>query len=280
MNSSSLALNGSCAVLPGMHDSYEPPPSDSRPWAARRPDWAGHSQQDDGPARADRPATPPGGTQVPPPGWAGPDPLAGPPQPADTARLRRPDWAAPAPYPGHAHGGPPKRRPAGPPRRDTSPHYPIAHYPTPPSEPPYPTRTMLPERPAWADFDPYFSYHHPVYARTAALRRLSRLTWRAVELSTIAAAGLVVLLARNAQGATNHVVAVKPAVSPSIHAAATQQAHQRHKPKRRHAHHSSSPAAPALAPPSAPPAPPPPPPPAPAPPPPPPVTTSGGSGGG
>jgi hypothetical protein len=274
-----------------MHDSYEPPASyNGRPWAARLPGWAGHGQQDDGPAYPDQPPTPPGRSRVPPPDWAGhglgQDPLTGPPDAASTARLRRPDWAAQDPYPGHAHSSPPEHRPADPLARDSSPHYPIPRYPTPPSQPPYPTRTMRRGRSAWADFDPYFSYQHPAYARTAALSRLSRLTWRAVELSTVAAAGLVVLFARNAQGATSHVVAVKPTVSPSVHAAATQQAHHRHKPKRRHAHHSSSPATPALAPPSAPPAPPPPPPPAPPPPapapapPPPPVTTSGGSGGG
>ena len=270
-----------------MHDSYEPPPTyNGRPWAARRPGWAGHGQQDDRPVHPDRPATPPGGTRIPPPGWAGQDPgegpLVGAEGAADTARLRRADWAAQGPYPGHTHGDPPEGRPAGPLARDTSPGYPIPLYPTGPSEPPYPTRTMPAARPAWADFDPYFSYHHPAYARTAALRRLSRLTWRAAELSVVAAAGLVVLLARSAQGATSHVVAVKPTVSPSAHAAATQPAPLRHKPKRRHTHQSSSPATPALAPPSAPPAPapPPPPPPAPAPPPPPPVTTSGGSGGG
>lgn len=296
LNSSSLGLNGCCAVLSGMHDSYESPSPDGRPWAARRPDWAGHNGQDSGPVRSDQPTTPLRRTWRPPPGWGidgpGQDSPIGAPETVSGAGPAPAGWAAKDPYLGQgspaqaARGGPPGRHPVGPVARGAAPHYPIPHYPTPPGPLPYHTRKIPPWRAGWADYDPYFGYYHPASAeRAAGLRRLSRLTWRAVELSTVAVAGLVVLLARSAQGATSHTAAARPTATPSVHAAVTQQAHKPHKPKRHH-HHASSPAAPALAPPSAPPAPqapppPPPPPPAPAPaPPPPPVTTSGGSGGG
>jgi hypothetical protein len=241
-----------------MRDSYEPP-ADHRPWQARRPDWAAISQPQDHPAESGQPAhdTDPGLY----------------PGHTDPYGLSPVDRMPPAPYPGRAAGpgGPLERRPANWPVFDP--------YQGHPGQPPYPAPPAPFWRQGWADFDPYAGHPawpgHPGHAaRAAGLRRLSKLTWRAAELSAVIAVGFVALFAR-----TVHSVASHTSAKPSIHAAATPTAAKQHKPKHHHHHHHR---APALAPPAAPPAPPPPPPPpaAPPPPPPPPATTSGGSGGG
>jgi len=163
-------------------------------------------------------------------------------------------------------------------------------------QPPHPAHTAPFRHQGWAGYDPYTGYPiwpgHPAYAdRSAGLHRLSKLTWRAAEVSAVVAVGIVALFARTTHSTAKNVSAQHSGKA-SIHAAA-HPAHKQHKPKRHHHrhHHASTPG---LAPPAAPPAaapPPPPPPPAPAapapvpaapapPPPPPPVTTSGGSGGG
>ena len=317
-----------------MHDNDEPP-ADHRPWQARRPDWAVFSQHPDHPAHYGQPAVPPEGAQAPlvPGEWGGgwgadrslsQDPMhslersnsAGfgligrPPQgpfpghlPRDSnpPELSPANWAAQDPFSSHAdghaaRGGQLERRPADWPAYD-----PYQRHPAPPGQPPYPARTAPFWRQGWADPDPYSSYPiwpgHPGYAtRNAGLRRLSKLTWRAAEVSAVIAVGFAALFARTAHSATSHAGA-QHGTKASIHAAATHHAHKQHKPKPKHHHHPHASApAPGLAPPAAPPAaPPPPPPPPPAappppppppaapaapPPPPPPVTTSGGSGGG
>jgi hypothetical protein len=259
---SSGALNSGCAVLPDMRDSYEPP-ADHRPWQASPPDGAAPGPHQDHPAHF------PGGSDPHGPGPA--------------------DWAAPGPYPGH-HGGHAadqgslEHRSAGWVGYD-----PFQRHPAVPPQL-HPAHTAPGWRPAWASYDPYTGYPiwpgHPGYmARNAGLRRLSKLTWRAAEVSAVVAVGFVALFARTAHSATKNVSAQHSA-KPSVHAAATHSPHKQHK-RRHHRHHHAAP--PGLAPPAAAPAPappPPPPPPAPAPaapapaPPPPPVTTSGGSGGG
>ena len=300
-----------------MRDSYEPP-ADHRPWQARRPDWAAFSQPQDPPAHSAPPAAAPANADARPPRWAGlglgqdpthlPEPSGAGPGPAnwptqdsspghfignsDPLGVGPPAWAAAAHDPnrsdGHAaRGGPLERRPP-----DWLAYDPGPRHPAPPGPPPYPARTAPIWRQGWADYDPYSGYPiwpgHPGYAtRNAGLRRLSKLTWRAAEVSAVIAIGFAALFARTAHSATGHAGGQQGAKA-SVHAAATH-AHKRHKPKHHH-HHASAPA-PGLAPPAAPPAPaapaapaaPPPPPPAAAPappPPPPPVTTSGGSGGG
>ena len=317
-----------------MRDNYEPP-ADHRPWQARRPDWAAFSQRPDHPAHSGQPAVPPATSPFPlvkgewRGGWPadrslsqdpmhslersnsagfGPidRPAQGPfpglsPRDSNPPQLSPANWAAQDPFPsradGHAApGGHLERRPVYWPAYD-----PYQRHPAPPGQPPYPARTAPFWRQGWADPDPYSSYPiwpgHPGYAtRNAGLRRLSKLTWRAAEVSAVIAVGFAALFARTAHSATSHAGA-QQSTKASIHAAATHHAHKQHKPKPKHHHHphASAPApglAPSAAPPAAPPpppappppaAPPPPPPPAaPAPPapPPPPVTTSGGSGGG
>jgi len=313
-------------VLPDMHDNYELP-ADHRPWQARRPDWAVSSPRQDHPAPFGQPEAPSADVQAWPPSWAGrrlsPDPAPSL-EPSSAAGLTSAGRPARGPYPGHVPGGsaslglgpadwaaqdPGSTRPAGDGKRggllerrpaDWLVYDPGRSQPAVPSQPPYPARPAPSWRQAWADYDPYSGYPmwpgHPGYAaRNAGLRRLSKLTWRAAEVSAVIAVGFAALFARTAHSAASHAAALHSA-KPSIHAAATHHAHKRHKPKRHH-HHYASAAAPGLAPPAAPPAapaaaPPPPPPPAapapppppaappPPPPPPPPVTTSGGSGGG
>jgi len=302
-------------VLRPMGDSSEQP-ADHRPWQVRR-------RTGQAPASVRTPPTslpfPPAGGLGPPPGWAGRGPSQDPawlPKLSGVAGFGPADWPAQDAYPSHANGhaargGSLERRPAdwlasGPYERHPAlpgpPAYPVPGqppYPVP-GQPPYPARTAPFWRQGWADYDPYASYPiwpgHPGYAtRNAGLRRLSKLTWRAAEVSAVIAVGFAALFARTAQSATSHAGAQQSA-KPSIHAAATHHAHKQHKPKHhRHHRHPAVAPAPGLAPPAAPPAapPPPPPPPAPAPPPqpppaapaappppPPPVTTSGGSGGG
>jgi hypothetical protein len=281
-----------------MRDSYEPP-ADHRPWQARRPDWAADSQRQDHSAGSGQPPAPLPENPVPLPGWAGRNlgqDLMQSPDPSGRA-IRPAHDTQPGHYPGHgdpfglspvdrtvpdlyhpgrgegyaAQGGSLERRP------DNWPAYdPYQRHPSHAGPPPYPARPAPFWRQGWADFDPYSGYPvwpgHPGYAtRNAGLRRLSKLTWRAAEVSAVIAVGFVALFAR-----TVHSVASHASPKPSIHAAATPTAHKQHKRKRHHHHRA------ALAPPAAAPAPPPPPPPpaAPPPPPPPPVTTSGGSGGG
>jgi len=310
-----------------MRDSYEPP-ADHRPWQAHRPDWAAPSQSQDHPARPGQLGVPPADAQARHPGpvgrglgqdpaqlpeppsaaafgpadWAAQDPYPGhSPRDSDFHGLSPADWAAQDPYLNHSNGhGPPggrlERRPAYWPAYD-----PCERHPALPGQPPYPAHTVPFWRQGWADYDPRSGYPmwpgHPAYAaRNAGLRRLSKLTWRAAEVSAVIAVGFAALFARTPHSTASHTAAQQNA-KPSIHAAATHHAHKRHKPKHHH-HRSGAPAA-ALAPPSAPPAaappaaappqaapppppaaapqPPPPPPPAP---PPPPTTTSGGSGGG
>ena len=79
-------------------------------------------------------------------------------------------------------------------------------------------------RQGWADYDPYAGYPvwpgHPAYgARNAGLRRLSKLTWRAAEVSAVVAVGFVALFARTAHSTASHTAAA-PGAKPSIHAAA------------------------------------------------------------
>jgi hypothetical protein len=253
-----------------MQDRYEPS-EDHPPWRVRRPDWPDPGGLQNQPARSDQPGVPPADTRP--------------------HRLDVPaGWMAEDPYLGHSYGNAPHsplgRRPADWPAYD-----PYQRQPSLPSQPPYPPPPGSWWRQGWADYDPYPG--HPVWpgypgyvTRTAGLRRLSKLTWRAAEVSAVVAVSFGALFARSALGASSHAAA-KPSVTPSIHAAATHHAHKRH--KRHHHHHHAGPSAPVLAPPSAPPAAPaapppaavpPPAPPPPPPPPPPPVTTSGGSGGG
>jgi hypothetical protein len=240
-----------------MRDSYEPT-ADHRPWQAH------------GTGRAD----------LGPPQDQNPRPFPGDGEPVE---LRPADWAAPDSYPNHSGGhaapeGPLEYRPAS-----WVGHDPFGRHPSVPHQPPYPAHTAPYWRQGWADHDPYAGYpiwpgHPAAAARNAGLRRLSRLTWRAAEVSAIVVVGFVALFARTAHSATKHVSA-QPSIKPSIHAAAVHPAQKQHKPKHHHHHHARPPALappPAPAAPAAQPAPAPPPPP----PPPPPVTTSGGSGGG
>src|SRR5262249_23358282 len=108
------------------------------------------------------------------------------------------DWLASGPYERHpALPGPPAYPVPG------QPPYPV------PGQPPYPARTAPFWRQGWADYDPYASYPiwpgHPGYAtRNAGLRRLSKLTWRAAEVSAVIAVGFAALFARTAQSAPSH----------------------------------------------------------------------------
>ncbi len=127
-------------------------------------------------------------------------------------------------------------------------------------------------------------YYEPIgEERTEGLRRLSRLTWRATQLSAVTAVGFAALFAHTAHSYATHTAAAikhtaKPPASPSP---APAKKHHHH-----HHHHgaaaavaspaaggAAAPSAPAPAPPSSAPAPPPP---TSAPPP----TSSGGSSGG
>jgi hypothetical protein len=249
-----------------------------------------------------QPLEPPSATGLSPAGWPAPAPYQAhdpAPFPGDTRSYGRsqPEWTAEVQYPnrsdGHpAHGGLVERRPADWPAYD-----PYQRPPAYPSQPPPPAFSSQPPPPArtapfwlqgWSDYDPRAGYPgwpgHPAYAaRNDGLRRLSKLTWRAAEVSAVIAVGFVALFARTTHSTAKQASA-QHSIKPSIHAAATHPAHKPHKKKHHHRHR-----APALAPPAAAPAPPPPAPaapaapaaaPAPPPPPPPPVTTSGGSGGG
>ena len=308
MKTSSGALNKGCAVLPNMTDSYEPP-AGRRPWQADHSDWAAPSQSQDHPAGPGQPAVPqdrhPGPADRDPgqDSSLGRDPNLGedpalPPEPPSSAAFGPPGWAAQDPYSSHSNGYVPggghlERRPANWPAYEPCPPQPAL-----PGQPPYPTHTASFWRQGWADYDPRSGSGYPVWpshpaytARNAGLRRLSKLTWRAAEVSAVIAVGFAALFARTPHSTTSHTGAQQSA-KPSIHAAASHHTHKRHRPRHHH-HHSGAPAT-GLAPPSAPPAaappqaapppapaaapqPPPPPPPAP---PPPPTTTSGGSGGG
>ena len=230
-----------------MRDSYEPP-ADHRPWQTSRPDWAVSSRLQGLPVQSGQPAL----------------------FPAD-ALARPPDLTGHGLSQDHA------------PRLAYDPYQ---GYPAPADRPAFPGRTMPFWRQGWADYDPYSAHPvwpgHPAYAaRNAGLHRLSKLTWRAAEVSAVIVIGFVAFFARTAHGATSTGHA-KPNAKASAHAAAAHHAQKRH--KHHHHHHHASGPAPGLAPPQAPPAAPaapaaapaPPPPP----PPPPPVTTSGGSGGG
>jgi hypothetical protein len=279
-----------------------------------RPDGAAAGPRQDHPAPSGPPAATPADAQARPPRWAGlglsedpgqpPEPSSSGPRPADwPAQDPHPGhfpgdsaprghgpagWPAPGSYPDHsgghaAHQGSLEHRPAG-----WMGYDPLQRHPGVPHQP-HPAHTVPMWHQAWADYDPYTGYPiwpgHPAYtARNSGLRRLSKLTWRAAEVSAVVAVGFVALFARTAHSAVKNVSAQHSAKA-SVHAAATHSTPKRHKPKHHHHRHHASP--PALAPPAAPPAPPPPPaalpppaaPPAPAPPPP-PATTSGGSGGG
>ena len=133
----------------------------------------------------------------------------------------------------------------------------------------------LPQDPA--DGDRYFDQHarpgeQPDAARSAGLRRLSRLTWRATQLGALATVGFATLFARSAPAQT---VVSQPRPTPSVTAHSPSpspspaKTHRRH---RHHRHHQASPSAapsaaaapssaapaPTLAPPTTAPAPPPP----------------------
>jgi hypothetical protein len=333
LKTSSGALNAGCAVLQDMRDNYEPL-AHHRPWQASRPDGPAPGQSQDYPACSGQPAAPPADAQARP-GRAdrglGQDPPQ-PREPLSAAPFGLPDRAAQDPYPDHppGHGDPPGIGPAGWAAQDPYPDHsnghaprggplerrpddglaynPYQRYPTLPGQLPYPAQTVPFWRQGWAGYDPHSGYPlwpgHPAYtARNAGLHRLSKLTWRAAEVSAVIAVGFAALFARTPHSTTSHSEAQQSA-KPSIHAAATPHAHKRHRPKHHHHHHHHAGApANALAPPSAPPAAappppaapppsaapppppaaapqPPPPPPPPAAPPPPPTTTSGGSGGG
>jgi hypothetical protein len=270
-----------------MRDSYESP-ADHRPWQARSLDWAASSQRQGHP---DLPAVAPGGAADRLPGLADRGLVRNPMQGLELSSAAPPgpvSWPAQDTYPDHSHGhatprGPMEHHPAG-----WLAYDPYQRHPAPPGQPPYPAGPGPSWRHGWSDYDPYAGYPiwpgHPAHAaRNAGLHRLSKLTWRAAEVSAVIAVGFVALFARTAHGATSPVAAQR-SVKPSIHAAPAHPVAKRHHHHRRHHHRAGSPA-PALAPPAAAPAaappPPPPPPAAPAPaPPPPPVTTSGGSGGG
>jgi len=142
--------------------------------------------------------------------------------------------------------------------------------------------------------DPYTDHRSgwdetPDAARSAGLRRLSRLTWRATQLGAIATVGFATLFARTAPAQT---VSSQPAPAPTVKAASAapspSPAKTHHKRHHRHHHRPRPTAAPAPAPGSgggstAPAPAPAPPTTAPAPPPPSPSpshTSSGGSHGG
>jgi hypothetical protein len=307
-----------------MRDSHETP-ADHRPWQARHTDWAAPGPRQDNPGQ---PTAPPADAQARPLRWSGlglsqdpvqpPEPSSGEPGPAGwpapdpnprrfpgdsgPAGPRPANWAAQNSYPDHQGGlaareGSLEYRPANWVGHDPYRRHPVVPpQPSYPAQPPYPTHTVPLRHQGWADYDPYTGYPiwpgHPAYAeRNAGLRRLSKLTWRAAEVSAIVVVGFVALFARTAHSAVKHVSAPHSAKA-SIHAAAAHPAHNRHKPRHhRHHHHAGTAGlAPPAAPPAAAPPPPPPPPPAapapapaapaPPPPPPPPATTSGGSGGG
>jgi hypothetical protein len=331
LKTSSGALNSGRAVLADMRDSYETPEehrpwqAPRTDWAASGPRQDHPSQPATPPADAQArpprwsglglsqdPVQPPGPATAPgpgPAGWPAPDPNSRRfPGDSDPAGLRPADWTAQDSYPNHqgggaAHPGALEHRPVNWVEHDPYRHHPVVppqpSYPAQPSYPPqpsYPAHAVPIWRQGWADYDPYTGYPmwpgHSAYAdRNAGLRRLSKMTWRAAEVSAIVAVGFVALFARTAHSAVKNVSAQHSGKA-SIHAAA-HPAHKQHKPKHHHRrhHHASVPGlAPPAAPPAAAPAAPAPPPaapaapapaaPAPPPPPPPPVTTSGGSGGG
>lgn len=164
--------------------------------------------------------------------------------------------------------------------------------PTQPGGPGGPWEPMRPQPPARRRADPYDDFAARIdeaagETRAAGLRRLSKLTWRAIQLSALATVGFVTLFARSAPAQTV-TSQVRPA--PSVKAATASPSpsptrkKKNHHPKPRSPSVSSTPgtappAAPApsptLAPPAtAPAAPPPAPTPAPV------QTTSSGSHGG
>ena len=133
------------------------------------------------------------------------------------------NWAGQG-FPSHADGratpgGLLERRPANWPAYD-----PYQRHPALSGQPPYPAPAASFWRHGWADFDPYAGYPiwpgHPGYAaRNAGLRRISKLSWRAAEVSAVIAVGFVALFARTAHSATSHASAQHSAKA-SIHAAA------------------------------------------------------------
>src|SRR5215469_14457366 len=165
-----------------MTDSYEPP-TGHRPWQAHHPDWAAPSQSQDHH-----------------PDWAAPsqnqDHLGQPAVPSAPA-----GWAAQDHYSNHSNGYVPggghlERRP---------PNWPAYDLPQPPvpGQPPYPAHTAPFWRQGWADYDPRSGSGYPVWpghpaytARNVGLRRLSKLTWRAAEVSAVIAVGFAALFAR------------------------------------------------------------------------------------
>jgi hypothetical protein len=89
------------------------------------------------------------------------------------------------------HGGQLERRPA-----DRLAYDPYQGHPAPADRPAYPGRTAPFWPQGWAGYDPYSGYPiwpgHPAYAaRNAGLHRLSKLTWRAAEVSAVIVIGFV-----------------------------------------------------------------------------------------
>ena len=110
----------------------------------------------------------------------------------------------------------------------------------------------LPDR---ADRDPYADYparfdEPPDAARSAGLRRLSRLTWRATQLGALATVGFATLFARSAPAQT---VSSPPHPTPSVTtvSASPSPSPTPVKTHRRHHHHHHHMAAPSTAPSSA-----------------------------
>ena len=242
LKGSSGAFNRGRAVLPDMRDNYELP-ADHRPWQARSPDWASPGLRQDQAAHLGQPEAPPADARAWPPSWAGrrlsPDPAQslGPPSAAGLSSADRPapgtypghlpgdgaslgpgpaDWAAQDPDPSRSagdgmRGGPLERRPAGWLAYDPAPRHPALV-----GQPPYPARAAPSWRQGWADYDPYFGQPmwpgHPGYAaRNAGLHRLSKLTWRAAEVSAVIAVGFAALFARTAHSAASHAAALHSA---------------------------------------------------------------------
>ena len=159
----------------------------------------------------------------PAPGSARPAPAQHPnprhfPGDSDPLGLGPPDWAAQAPYPNHSGGQAAHERSLDYGADGWVGHDPYRRQPPVPRPPPYPGHTSPFWRQGWADYDPYTGYpgwpgHPASAARNAGLRRLSKLTWRAAEVSAIVAVGFVALFARTAHSATRHVQRAAPASS-------------------------------------------------------------------